>query len=270
MNSKQKILKTVQKRLLRLMVIGLLLASHWSLVSADPTSQGGKSSSAEVSTNRFINGAGDLHAHFTLHIKRVGILANALYQEYFKDVPGLDAALVKDFLNIHDQTKIDSSLEFRKSFWGFSGVESAKPFINRLFEFYNNQPKPDDVARKATLQTLVQELNATDKKVGEDFFRRRGLLNPDGTPGVIAQALLKIERLADVVDRNTDPVAMEEFGLKTQVPMSRFLTDPQDLAKATSIKNRYFELTREHQYENFMPGVGSACSQEYGVFIRSL
>jgi hypothetical protein len=56
-----------------------------------------------------------------------------------------------------------------------------------------------------------------------------------------------IERLADVVDRNSDPVAMEEFGLKRQRPLSDFLPR-RLLLRAAYLKREWPVLTADLQY----------------------
>lgn len=62
----------------------------------------------------------------------------------------------------------------------------------------------------------------------------------------IADAV-RIEHIADVVDRNTDPVAMEEFCLKVQRPMSDFLP-AEDLYIAETLKKLWPDVTSHLQY----------------------
>jgi hypothetical protein len=59
--------------------------------------------------------------------------------------------------------------------------------------------------------------------------------------------VLDIEKLADVVDRNSDPVAMEEFALKRARPLSDFLPR-RLLLRAAYLKREWPVLTADLQY----------------------
>jgi hypothetical protein len=203
--------------------------------------------------NQFVNSPGELRDHFQLHIRRVTLLGVALYGEFFQSTPALSASLLRKYLAVHDQTKILDSSAFRTKFWRAAGVNQAgAPFVERLFGFYNSQSGLDET--RESLRTLVTELNATDRQVGLDFFLKNGLLDSAGNPTPLAQTLLRIERIADVVDRNSDPVAMEEFGIAKQPPLAQFIQSDVDLAMATWLKERYARFTKGYAYTEFFAG----------------
>lgn len=207
-------------------------------------------------TRRYVNSPGDLKVHFTTHIKRVSRLGVELYDSHPDLFPGVTREDVREFLAVHDQTKIDDREEFRRSFW----VEKAEAaFIDRLYFLYGKGYGFAADPANAAWTGVISSLNATDRRVAMDYFRRRGLLAADGEPTERAKTLLRIERLADVVDRNSDPVAMEEFNIKEQRPLGEFIRDPVDLILAQELKQKYRATVKGLEYASGPHGALTPC-----------
>ena len=51
-----------------------------------------------------------------------------------------------------------------------------------------------------------------DAEVAMAFFKKKNLLTPEGRPNAVAEKLLELEKIADLVDRGKSPVSAEEFG----------------------------------------------------------
>ena len=203
------------------------------------------SSSVGWAERRFVKNSSDLQVHFSTHIERVARLGVALYQAHRELLPGVTHDEVKDFLSVHDRTKVDDSAEFRRQFW----VESGGPsFIDKLYLLYGKGYAFVADPANGQAKQVIDQLNATDKRVAMDYFRRHDLLDATGEPNERAKFLLRIERIADVVDRNTDPVTMEEFNIQKQRPLSDFVRDPADLALAIELKQKYQSTVRGAEF----------------------
>ena len=203
------------------------------------------SSSVGWAERRYVNNSSDLHVHFETHIQRVARLGSALYQAHRELFPGVSHEQVKDFLSVHDRTKVDDSAEFRRQFWT---EPTGASFIEKLYSLYGKgYAFLADPANERSKQ-IIDHLNATDKRVATDYFRRQGMLDASGDPNAQAKILLRIERIADVVDRNSDPVAMEEFNIQKQRPLGDFVRDPIDLALALELKSRYQSTVRGAEF----------------------
>lgn len=198
-------------------------------------------SSASFASTIYVKYQADLRVHFQSHLQRVVRLALHLLKSKPDHFPGVSESLALELLTLHDAAKLDHSPSFRQRFWGET-VKSDQSFMQRLFHIYGKGY--EYVAENREARATIDQLNATDRQVSQEFFRSKGLLTPDGSPTPVAQALLRLERIADVVDRNLDPVALEEFGLTERRLISDFLKNPEDLELSRPIAEGYAELVR--------------------------
>lgn len=190
---------------------------------------------------QYVQTVDDLERHFKLHISRVVRLGTWIYDNNPGEFSGVTRSQLEEFLSLHDQAKINSSAAFKAEFW----VEPLEtpPFIRRLFERYASVNASLPEAEMEKTKQLIANLNATDSRVGQEFFKRRGMLDKDGKPNEVARQLLRIERIADVVDRKSDPVAQEELSVRKERPFSDFLSSGTDLAIAAQTEARYLAIT---------------------------
>lgn len=100
-----------------------------------------------------------------------------------------------------------------------------------LWRYYNGR------GDRAKADVFFKRMNAVGRKLLE-----AALATVPHTPGDRAAALI-LERLADVVDRNCDPVALEEFNLKARRPLRDFL-DEDYLPAATAMVRRWRRQNR--------------------------
>lgn len=186
----------------------------------------------------YVQNPADEKYHFEQHIKRVGVLGLALYDAHPELYGSLSRDLVKDFLALHDRTKVDDSPAFRKAFW--RGVHSDRSFNERLEELYHNPPQTD--ADRQKLDTTRDDLNRVDHHLGYLFFKLHKMLDDKGEPGPAAKLLLHLDRIADVTDRHIDPVAGEELGITDEPLLSKFLPEATDRALVKELAAKYEKL----------------------------
>jgi hypothetical protein len=136
---------------------------------------------------QYVNSSIDLLRHITLHRKRVYWLGQKI--NYLVDKP----SLLKTILIAHD---IEKYLVFPILWMFYAGKGNRK------------------TARK--FYTQMNKLGALLLKV--IIFLRHGFVSQKDL-----DQCSRIEHIADVTDRNNDPVAMEEFCLTVQRPLSDFL-----------------------------------------------
>lgn len=105
--------------------------------------------------------------------------------------------------------------------------------LDELYSFYAGG---GDVVDR---DLFVGRMNALGKKLVAPLYF---LLDP-----VTLARYTNLERIADVVDRHSDPVALEEFNLPRRLPMSKFLRRDQ-LVVAGPLLKRYKEITKGLEY----------------------
>jgi hypothetical protein len=142
-----------------------------------------------------VQDAVDFHHHTRIHAQRVQMLGLKLRDKFF---PDLNRQLAHDFLALHDQSKLH-------------GADLPNSILKRLYSFYGKNANYLQGAERLAYQQLSQEIIQLDKYTNSAFINSR-VSATDPNHRWIVQALLRIERLADVVDRSNDPVAQEEFG----------------------------------------------------------
>lgn len=70
-------------------------------------------------------------------------------------------------------------------------------------------------------------------------MKYRNLLNLNHELREGANILYKIERLADVTDRNSDPVVLQEYGISEQPSLTVFIKDHYDLELIQELQSKY-------------------------------
>lgn len=109
-------------------------------------------------------------------------------------------------------------------------------FIFPLFKYYGGK-NPDRLAA----QKLYARMNA----VG--LHMKNVVLLPFNLTADDRRLLDSHERIADVADRHCDPIAMEEFNLKVQKPISIFLDHDQVLL-SEHIVDYYDEIVQGYEF----------------------
>ena len=193
---------------------------------------------------QYVRSEEELGVHFEAHIKRVRMLGRALFARnrnvYLAQ--GLDESQVLEFLSLHDQAKWDNSPEFRSLYHDEpTHFEDSRSFLARLWDVYGTSDLP-------RIKPIVEALNRADERVAERYFA--GLQIPESRKSRVIALLKQIERVADRVDRNLDPVAAEEFGRKVGArgpPISTFL-EGEDLRLAEALIPEYESIVRSQTY----------------------
>ncbi|MES2769273.1 MAG: hypothetical protein V4596_09010 [Bdellovibrionota bacterium] len=166
---------------------------------------------------RHVKNLEDFKVHTQTHAQNVYTLGMYLYNEYkethFKNVP--EHVLIEK-LRMHDYEKLASVEDLRDL-----GYKNKLPFADRLYNFFG-QNKYDSVNSKK-IKALIQELNFYAKQYDEAVLKKHGLLNVDGTPNSIGQLIILIEKIADIVEREKNPITPEEIGIKKARKASAYL-----------------------------------------------
>lgn len=209
----------------------------------------------QASQGRYVRSLLDFRIHMKAHIQRVELLALKAYELKPELFDGLSPQLIRDFMRLHDQSKVNQTPAFLRD----HGLDNSKTILARLYENYGVDFSSISPERRAQFQALVGELNAVDAKVAKDFFHSRGLLEADGTLNERAQKLIRLEKIADSVDRGSCPVSAEEFN-RPMLPSSRFMKDPVDQAIALQLEKQYDSIVSSATYEKVRsPGRSYRC-----------
>lgn len=180
------------------------------------------------------------------HARRVRVLGmhlRRIYQEAFVEV---NPEILGDFLILHDQAKLNHSQNFIKNYH----LPMDSPLLDELYGLYGvivSSANADEF--RARNMALIARINEVDRGVALHFFRLRGLATEDSF-SPLAQRYLKIEKIADAVDRGMNPVTAEEFG-RPMLAASQFLPDAESKDMATKLEQVYGLLTREMSYDKF-------------------
>ena len=169
----------------------------------------------------YVHGPADLEAHFRLHIERVKRLGLSLYDSHPEAFPGVSRQEVWGFLSVHDLAKFNR--------------------LGALYSIYGVGYHPDTDELRGRVEEIVAGVNEADRRIRETFLR--------GFSDDAVHSLTRVERIADVVDRNTDPVAREEFAMVPgkEPPLSAFLRNA-DLGLARELQAQYGTLVAGFAY----------------------
>ncbi len=152
-------------------------------------------------TQVFVAHISDFHRHIELHRERVFQLGMTLGREKF---PELNGEKLEQFLRLHDASKtMTSALSLEK----YNYQNQISP-LARLFSFYGKAHESEE--SKILLRGTVNDINAIDQHVAHDFFANHPDISHES-----AQKFYLIEKIADLVDRSLDPVAIRRVPSKT-------------------------------------------------------
>lgn len=160
--------------------------------------------------------------HTESHIERVKRLGIELYRRYPVAFSHVDEKTLTQYLSLHDRSKT-------------LGAFSKNSIASRLYRYYGKDLKVMSAADQQEFQKLIDALNESDAQVSKEFFGRHRLLNAEGEFTSGALEMMKIEKIADMVDRAQSPVSIEEFG-KQMTPASEWLSNPLESRMASSIE----------------------------------
>jgi hypothetical protein len=192
---------------------------------------------AAARENEYVHNFGDFKTHTSVHIQNVQRLALFLYYQYrsthFSDVP---EQVLREKLLSHDFEKLASRENLQKY-----GYENQKPISERLYLYYGKNKNAS-----SKIVQLIKEINNYEGMSNENLYRKYGLLNDDGTLNEIAQKISLIEKIADLVDREKNPVSPEEFGVEKMLPATEFLDHPMEKALALELAKNYYQVVRQN------------------------
>ncbi len=106
---------------------------------------------------------------------------------------------------------------------------------------------------KARFKALRSAFNKNDSEIGLKYLIKHGFADANGVLTPNGKNLLKIEKLADIVDRGMDPTSSEEFGKKiVRASESKYLKSQNGKKMAAVLEGEYFKTTkglslREHK-----------------------
>lgn len=173
----------------------------------------------------------DFRAYNLLHVQRVQKLGVYLYNKFPGEFPDLNVSLVEGFLAQHDYPKLN------------------EPELQRdLFRLYG---RPIDSAEMIKLRNeVVARVNEAEHEYAYAYFAATDLLNENGSLTSAAQQLLRIEMIADLVDRYLNPLAAEEFAREMRPASEMPALTPREKWLAQHLERRYFELVRGMLYHD--------------------
>lgn len=177
---------------------------------------------------RYVKDLKDFKTHTSNHIQNVYSLGMYLYYQHrttlFKDIP---EHIIREKLLVHDYEKI-ADIENLKP----HGYQDNRTFLERLFDYYGNR-------KNSGMKNLINELNSYAGFYDQSIFKKYGLLNRDGSPNEIAEKLIMIEKIADLVEREKNPISKEEFGKPKMVPAANYLNGRLEKTLARELAKVY-------------------------------
>lgn len=189
-------------------LLGVLLFFAWSIASA-----------------AYVNSLEEFRLHISLHRFRVHALGMFLYSkapERFKDV---EQGLLKEFLVLHDATKLEESI------------------LRRLYQFYGKSFPTLSQIQKIEFLQLQSEFDRKNKYLIYSFFDEHKI-----HPTAISKYLL-IEKVSDAVDRGLCKAAKEEFGRSLLMASEFFeFTDPELAKLAMMMEENYNDIVGGLEY----------------------
>ncbi len=173
--------------------------------------------------------------HLRDHINRVVLIGMEAIELFPKEFSKVDPTKALAFLKLHDQSKENDDPEFLRKY----SIEVKNGTIaQRLFENIQIVPSSRNSFHDENFESLRNTLNSIDDAVAKDFFKSIEI----PFDGEEAQILLRIEKIADLVDRAQDPVARWEFHREMQ-PAALLLNGPVDRFIATILESHYRKIT---------------------------
>ncbi|MEN0059879.1 MAG: hypothetical protein AAGB31_13655 [Bdellovibrio sp.] len=172
-------------------------------------------SAFKVEAYTYVSQLSHFRLHITLHKMRVMRIGMHLAQTHF---PEVSLAEVRNFLELHDNSKMDEAN------------------AERLFRFYGKRPQNAEEER--LLKAIVEHIDQVDDRIREEYLNARPL-DPD-----TKEKLFIIEKVADLVDRGLDPVASEEFGHRLKVA-SEYMKARELAVLAAAMEADYYKIVQD-------------------------
>lgn len=178
----------------------------------------------------FVNSEEDFFIHMKNHVQNVRVLADSLLDLAEKDpevrsslglAPGEKVTpelrkLTQEFLGVHDASKINTSKEFLQRY------HAQEPLIKELYAIYGKTFAQMTEEEKSIIQNLI---NGTDAKERDRFIQSK---KPTAQQ---MKFMDQVEKLADGVERGSNPVTNEEMAKKV---LTMTEMQEKDLAKAAT------------------------------------
>lgn len=177
---------------------------------------------------KLVNSVEEFYEHTRLHRARVKALGLELYRTHPALFEGLSLNQVSMILQAHDKAKASPK----------SIGPDGRPFYRILYE--------DGFGKKLD-RTVVDALNATDKKFMDEAMKRHGVTTPD-----LTAKMERLEKIADSVDRGMSHVSPEEFG-RSMERGSLFLANSEDKKLAQELEAKYNQVTQKLKYQGLSP-----------------
>lgn len=193
---------------------------------------------------QYVESLDDFKTHMHAHVARVKILGVRLFETHPELFEGVKLEDLRRFLSLHDASKVNMNPHFLAT---YVTAEEPNRIIEELYRYYGVDLSATEGPLREEMGRLVKRLNDIDAGVQRKFFAKRGMLTPEGKPNSLAQKYLRIEKLADMVDRGENPVSEEEFR-KVMRRASDFLYDAEDRRLARELERDYVSLTKESSY----------------------
>lgn len=177
-----------------------------------------------LAKNYFINSAEEFYHHMQLHRARVVELATNAYKKFPHLFPELTLEQVQGVMKVHDYAKVD--------FGTFAS--NGQHYFQVLYgEGYG----------KKLPANWVNELNAADNRFMEQAYKNFMIDTPTKK-----EQILKLEKIADLVDRVNNSVSPEEFGRK-MYPVSGSLQGDKIDDVVKHLEKSYLKITKKHLFK---------------------
>jgi hypothetical protein len=211
--------------------------------------------SANVFAEPYVQNIEDFFMHMRNHVDNVRTLADQILELAKKDPEvkkaiGLSADqtitpklsdMIREFIAIHDSSKIDASKEF------LSRYSASRPLIYDLYKVYGKTYVQMTEEEKQIIQKVI---NGTDAKERDLFMSR---FKPTAFEMKVIDA---VEKMADGVERGSNPVTSEEMAKKVLLQSEILEKDvskkagdelnqlKSKLALSKKLENIYFKITK--------------------------
>ncbi len=185
---------------------------------------------------QYVNTINDFKTHTNNHIQNVTRLGMYLYHQhkhtYFKDIP---EHIVREKLLYHDFEKV-AHLEALQQF----GYTNERNFSERLYDLYGRSIGNTNFKAKA----LIQELNEYADKFESELLAKHNLIDQSPRSLSVIEKIQRIERVADLVERQMNPVSPEEFGVREMRSATLFLNSQLEMQMARELTRAYHQIVR--------------------------
>ncbi len=186
-----------------------------------------------------------------INAHRLRVVNIGLAIQSFRPILDLPDEMLTAFLHLHDLSKLEPDI-FRS-----------------LSLHYGRSLNDPNYSENSELQSLIQRLNSIDLNHARSFFARHGLLDTNYCPTVVAKELLRIEKIADLVDRALDPAAWEDFGRKLH-PASHYLPNFQDQHLAQELEKRYPQITQGLSFQEIKAKINMKTDEQMTINDKKL